>query len=87
MTFAIITPALMIGAFVERMKFLAVIIFLSFGIIIVYAPVTHWVWGGGILSKWNVLDFAGGLVVHATAGVGALVTAVVIGSRRNFQLL
>jgi Amt family ammonium transporter len=53
-------------------------------IIIVYAPVTHWVWGGGILSKWNVLDFAGGLVVHATAGVGALVTAVVIGSRRKF---
>ena len=84
MTFAIITPALMIGAFVERMKFLAVIIFLSLWIIIVYAPVTHWVWGGGILSKWNVLDFAGGLVVHATAGVGALVTAVVIGSRRKF---
>ena len=84
MTFAIITPALMIGAFVERMKFLAVIIFLSLWIIIVYAPVTHWVWGGGILSKWSVLDFAGGLVVHATAGVGALVTAVVIGSRRKF---
>ena len=84
MTFAIITPALMIGAFVERMKFMAVIIFLSLWLIIVYAPVTHWVWGGGFLSKWNVLDFAGGLVVHATAGVGALVTAIVLGSRRQF---
>tara|TARA_B100000287_G_scaffold221506_1_gene208908 strand:+ start:2657 stop:3994 length:1338 start_codon:yes stop_codon:yes gene_type:complete len=84
MTFAIITPALMIGAFVERMKFLAVIIFLSLWLIVVYAPVTHWVWGGGILSKWGVMDFAGGLVVHATAGVGALVTAMVIGSRKQF---
>ena len=84
MTFAIITPALMIGAFVERMKFMAVIIFLSLWLIIVYAPVTHWVWGGGFLSKWNVLDFAGGLVVHATAGIGALVTAIVLGSRRQF---
>ncbi len=84
MTFAIITPALMIGAFVERMKFLAVIIFLSLWLIIVYAPVTHWVWGGGILSEWGVMDFAGGLVVHATAGVGALVTAITIGSRKKF---
>ena len=69
MTFAIITPALMIGAFVERMRFLAVIVFLSLWILIVYAPVTHWVWGGGILSDWGVMDFAGGLVVHATAGM------------------
>ena len=84
MTFAIITPALMIGAFVERMKFLAVIIFLSLWLVVVYAPVTHWVWGGGILAKWGVMDFAGGLVVHATAGVGALVTAMVIGSRKQF---
>ena len=84
MTFAIITPALMIGAFVERMKFLAVIIFLSLWILIVYAPITHWVWGGGILSDWGVMDFAGGLVVHATAGVGALVTALVLGSRKKF---
>ena len=64
MTFAIITPALMIGAFVERMRFLAVIIFLSLWILIVYAPVTHWVWGGGILTNWGVMDFAGGLVVY-----------------------
>jgi len=84
MTFAIITPALMIGAFVERMKFLAVIIFLSLWLVIVYVPVTHWVWGGGILAEWGVMDFAGGLVVHATAGVGALVTAMVIGSRKQF---
>ena len=84
MTFAIITPALMIGAFVERMKFLAVIIFLSMWLVVVYAPVTHWVWGGGILAEWGVMDFAGGLVVHATAGVGALVTAMVIGSRKQF---
>ena len=84
MTFAIITPALMIGAFVERMKFLAVIIFLSLWLVVVYAPVTHWVWGGGILAEWGVMDFAGGLVVHATAGVGALVTAMVIGSRKQF---
>ena len=84
MTFAIITPALMIGAFVERMKFLAVIIFLSLWLVVVYAPVTHWVWGGGILAEWGVMDFAGGLVVHATAGIGALVTAMVIGSRKQF---
>ena len=84
MTFAIITPALMIGAFVERMKFLAVIIFLSLWLIVVYAPVTHWVWGGGMLSKWGVMDFAGGLVVHATAGVGALVAAITIGPRKKF---
>ena len=84
MTFAIITPALMIGAFVERMRFLAVIVFLSLWILIVYAPVTHWVWGGGILADWGVMDFAGGLVVHATAGIGALVTAIVLGSRKQF---
>ena len=84
MTFAIITPALMIGAFVERMKFLAVIIFLSLWLIFVYTPVTHWVWGGGFLSKWGVMDFAGGLVVHATAGVGALVIALTIGQRKQF---
>ncbi len=86
MTFAVITPALMIGAFVERMKFLAVIIFMSFWLIVVYSPVTHWVWGGGILSKLGVMDFAGGLVVHATAGVGALVTAIILGPRKKFPL-
>ncbi|MEC8882964.1 MAG: ammonium transporter [Pseudomonadota bacterium] len=84
MTFAIITPALMIGAFVERMKFTAVTIFLSIWIVLVYAPVTHMVWGGGILSSMGIMDFAGGLVVHTTAGVGALITAIVIGSRKHF---
>ncbi len=84
MTFAIITPALMIGAFVERMKFSAVSIFLSIWLVLVYAPVTHMVWGGGILSKMGVMDFAGGLVVHATAGIGALITALVIGPRKEF---
>jgi len=84
MTFAIITPALMIGAFVERMKFTAVSIFLSIWIVLVYAPVTHMVWGGGILTNMGVMDFAGGLVVHATAGIGALITAIVIGPRKRF---
>ena len=84
MTFAIITPALMIGAFVERIKFSAMLIFLSFWVLIVYVPVTHWVWGGGILSSWGTMDFAGGIVVHATAGTAALVTALTLGKRRGF---
>ncbi|MDC0975898.1 ammonium transporter [Alphaproteobacteria bacterium] len=84
MTFAIITPALIIGAFVERIKFSAMLIFISLWMIIVYAPVTHWVWGGGILSSWGAMDFAGGLVVHATAGTAALVTALTLGKRRGF---
>jgi Amt family ammonium transporter len=84
MTFAIITPALMIGAFVERIKFSAMLIFLFFWVLIVYVPVTHWVWGGGILSSWGTMDFAGGIVVHATAGTGALVTAITLGKRRGF---
>ena len=84
MTFAIITPALIIGAFVERIKFSAMLIFISLWIIIVYAPVTHWVWGGGLLSSWGVMDFAGGIVVHATAGTAALVTALTLGKRRGF---
>ena len=84
MTFAIITPALMIGAFVERIKFSAMLIFLFFWVLIVYVPVTHWVWGGGILSSWGTMDFAGGIVVHATAGIGALVTALTLGKRRGF---
>ncbi len=84
MTFAIITPALMIGAFVERMKFSAVVIFLSIWIVLVYAPVTHMVWGGGILTGMGIMDFAGDLVVHATAGVGALITAIAIGPRKQF---
>jgi Amt family ammonium transporter len=84
MTFAIITPALMIGAFVERIKFSAMLIFLFFWVLIVYVPVTHWVWGGGILSSWGTMDFAGGIVVHATAGTGALITAITLGKRRGF---
>ena len=84
MTFAIITPALIIGAFVERIKFSAMLIFISLWVIIVYVPVTHWVWGGGILSSWGTMDFAGGIVVHATAGTAALVTALTLGKRRGF---
>jgi Amt family ammonium transporter len=84
MTFAIITPALIVGAFVERMKFSAVVLFTILWLILVYAPATHWVWGGGWLAKMGVFDFAGGLVVHTTAGVSALVIAYSLGSRKNF---
>lgn len=84
MTFAIITPALVIGAYVERMKFAAILLFSAIWLLAVYAPVTHWVWGGGIMAEWGVLDFAGGIVVHATAGTAALVCALVIGKRRGF---
>ena len=84
MTFAVITPALIVGAYVERIKFSAVLIFTALWIIIIYAPVTHWIWGGGWLAELNVMDFAGGLVVHLTAGVSALVLAVILGQRKNF---
>ena len=84
MTFAIITPALVIGAYVERMKFAAILLFSAIWLLAVYAPVTHWVWGGGIMAEWGVLDFAGGIVVHATAGTAALVCALVVGKRRSF---
>ena len=84
MTFAIITPGLVVGAFVERIKFSAVIIFTVLWLIIVYAPATHWVWGGGWLAKMGVLDFAGGLVVHTTAGISALVIAYYLGPRKDF---
>ena len=84
MTFAVITPALIIGAYVERIKFSAVLIFSSLWLLVVYAPVTHWVWGGGIMASWGVMDFAGGIVVHATAGTAALVAAIVVGKRRSF---
>ena len=84
MTFAVITPALIIGAYVERIKFAAVLGFSAAWLLIVYAPVTHWVWGGGIMAGWGVLDFAGGIVVHATAGTAALVIAIMLGARRNF---
>lgn len=84
MTFAIITPALIVGAFAERMKFSSMLLFSSAWSIFVYAPVCHWVWGGGWLQKMGLLDFAGGTVVHVTAGVGALVAAMVIGNRRGY---
>lgn len=84
MTFAVITPALIVGAFAERMKFSAMLLFSSIWLLFVYAPVCHWVWGGGWLSELGVLDFAGGIVVHITAGVAALVAAVMIGNRKNW---
>jgi Amt family ammonium transporter len=84
MTFAIITPALIVGAFVERMKFSAVVLFTILWLILVYAPATHWVWGGGWLAKMGIFDFAGGLVVHTTAGISALVIAYSLGSRKGF---
>jgi Amt family ammonium transporter len=84
MTFAIITPALIIGGFAERMKFSAVLIFSALWLLAVYAPVTHWVWGGGWLAKMGLYDFAGGTVVHITAGTAALVAALVLGPRRGF---
>lgn len=84
MTFAIITPALMIGAWVERARFGWVVAFSGLWMLIVYAPVTHWVWGGGWLSSLGVLDFAGGIVVHTTAGVSALVVAIMMGRRTGW---
>ena len=84
MTFAVITPALIIGAYTGRMNFLAVIGFSILWLLVVYAPVTKWVWGGGFMAEWGVMDYAGGIVVHTTAGVAALVVALVLGRRRNF---
>lgn len=84
MTFAIITPALVVGGFAERMKFSAVMWFTVLWLLFVYAPVCHWVWGGGWLSDRGALDFAGGIVVHITAGVAALVAALMVGPRKGF---
>ncbi len=84
MTFAIITPALIVGAFAERMKFSAMLWFSALWLIFVYIPVCHWVWGGGWLAELGVMDFAGGIVIHINAGVAALVTALVIGNRNGF---
>ena len=84
MTFAIITPALIIGGYAERIKFSVVLLFSAIWLLVVYAPITHWVWGGGWLGNMGLLDFAGGTVVHITAGVAALVAALVIGPRRGF---
>lgn len=84
LTFAIITPALIAGAFAERMKFSAMLIFMGLWSIIVYSPIAHWVWGGGFLGGLGVLDFAGGTVVHINAGVAGLVCALVLGKRKGF---
>jgi len=84
MTFAIITPVLIIGAFAERMKFSAVMLFMAVWVLAVYAPVTHWVWGGGFLGDAGTLDFAGGTVVHINAGIAGLVCALVLGKRVGF---
>jgi len=89
MTFAVITPALIVGAYVERIGFSFVLVFSSFWMLLCYAPVVHWIWGGGILSDGGVLgdigvvDFAGGIVVHETAGIAALMLAFYLGPRRN----
>ena len=84
LTFAIITPALVVGAFAERMRFSAVLIFSALWLLLVYAPVCHWVWGGGWLGELGLMDFAGGTVVHVTAGTAALVAALMLGNRRGF---
>ncbi len=84
MTFAIITPALIVGAFAERIRFSAMLLFCMLWLLFVYVPVAHWVWGGGWLAERGFMDFAGGSVVHINAGVGALVAALLIGNRRGF---
>ena len=84
MTFAVITPALIIGGYAERMKFSSMLLFSCIWLVVVYAPVTHWVWGGGWLQQMGLYDFAGGVVVHITAGIAALVAAIVVGPRKGF---
>ena len=84
LTFAIITPALVVGAFAERMRFGACLLFAALWFLAVYAPICHWVWGGGWLGELGIKDFAGGIVVHITAGAGALTAALVLGARRGF---
>jgi Amt family ammonium transporter len=83
-TFAIITPAIIAGAFAERMKFSAMMWFMGLWLVFVYVPVAHWVWGGGFLGSAGVLDFAGGLVVHLNAGIAGLVCALVLGKRQGY---
>ena len=89
MTFAIITPALIVGAFAERMKFSAMLIFMGVWFTLVYAPIAHMVWGGpgSLLGDWGVLDFAGGTVVHINAGVAGLVACLVLGKRKGLSLI
>jgi Amt family ammonium transporter len=84
MTFAIITPALVTGSLADRMKFSTLLVFMAVWLIVVYAPITHWVWGGGFLADEGVLDFAGGTVVHINAGITGLVAALIVGKRHNY---
>ena len=84
LTFAIITPALIVGAFAERMKFSALLWFMGLWVTLVYAPICHWVWGGGWLGNLGVLDFAGGTVVHINAGIAGLAAALVLGKRKGY---
>jgi len=84
LTFAIITPALVIGAFAERVKFSGMLLFSVLWLLVVYCPIAHWVWGDGWLGKMGIMDFAGGTVVHLNAGIAALVCALVLGARRGF---
>jgi len=84
LTFAVITPVLIVGGFAERMRFSAMLIFSSLWLVLVYAPICHWVWGGGWLGDMGLQDFAGGSVVHITAGVAALIAATSMGGRRGF---
>jgi len=84
MTFAIITPALIVGAFADRMKFSAMLLFTGAWMLAIYAPITHWVWGGGFLGEAGVLDFAGGTVVHINAGIAGLVACMVVGKRNGY---
>jgi ammonium transporter, Amt family len=84
LTFAIITPALVVGAYAERVRYAGMLVFSMLWLLIVYLPLAHWVWGGGWMQKWGVMDFAGGLVVHLNAGIAALVCALVLGRRRGF---
>ena len=84
MTFAIITPALIVGAFADRMKFSALVLYMILWLLFIYAPIAHWVWGGGFLGGAGVLDFAGGTVVHINAGIAGLVTAIYLGKRYGY---
>lgn len=84
MTFAIITPALIVGGFAERMKFSAMLCFSGLWLIVVYLPICHWMWGGGWLADLGAMDFAGGIVIHVNAGIAALVAALVLGKRKGF---
>ncbi len=87
MMFAIITPALITGAFTERMNFKSYLIFLMLWSVLVYAPLAHWVWGGGFIAKLGAIDFAGGTVVHISAGMAALASVFVLGKRKNTEHL